>query len=150
MKEGLSADAALRALTINAARIAGAADRLGSIEKGKIANLIVTDGDLFEDAPASSTSSSTAARSRPSRPPPPAAAAADAAPRSTTSARKRTARLRASGVGEILKAPDSGSWIHRVPYCNTYSGALDTTGRCITLQCKEHGRRDMKRQGTRS
>ena len=43
------ADAAVRALTINAARIAGAADRLGSLEKGKIANVIVTDGDLFED-----------------------------------------------------------------------------------------------------
>lgn len=49
VKEGLTADAALRALTINAARIAGAADRLGSLEKGKIANVIVTDGDLFED-----------------------------------------------------------------------------------------------------
>ena len=49
MKEGLSPDAAVRALTINAARIAGAADRLGSLEKGKIANVIVTDGDLFED-----------------------------------------------------------------------------------------------------
>lgn len=49
VKEGLSADAALRALTIDAAKIAGAADRLGSLEKGKIANVIVTDGDLFED-----------------------------------------------------------------------------------------------------
>jgi imidazolonepropionase-like amidohydrolase len=44
----LPADAALRALTIDAAAIAGAADRLGSIEKGKIANLVVTDGDLFD------------------------------------------------------------------------------------------------------
>jgi imidazolonepropionase-like amidohydrolase len=49
VKEGLNADAAVRALTINAARIAGAADRVGSLEKGKIANVIVTDGDLFED-----------------------------------------------------------------------------------------------------
>ena len=49
VKDGLSADAAVRALTINAARIAGAGDRLGSLEKGKIANVIVTDGDLFED-----------------------------------------------------------------------------------------------------
>lgn len=49
VKEGLPADAAVRALTINAARIAGAADRVGSLEKGKIANVIVTDGDLFED-----------------------------------------------------------------------------------------------------
>jgi hypothetical protein len=49
VKEGLSADAAVRALTIGAARIAGAADRVGSIERGKIANVIVTDGDLFDE-----------------------------------------------------------------------------------------------------
>ena len=47
VKAGLAADAAIRALTINAARIAGASDRLGSIEKGKLANIIVADGDLF-------------------------------------------------------------------------------------------------------
>jgi imidazolonepropionase-like amidohydrolase len=46
---GLSKEAAIKALTINAATIAGAADRLGSLDKGKIANMIVTDGDLFED-----------------------------------------------------------------------------------------------------
>ena len=49
VKDGLAADVAVRALTINAARIAGVADRLGSIEKGKMANVIVTDGDLFEE-----------------------------------------------------------------------------------------------------
>jgi imidazolonepropionase-like amidohydrolase len=49
VKEGLSADAAIRALTINAAKIAGADSRLGSLEKGKIANVIVADGDLFEE-----------------------------------------------------------------------------------------------------
>lgn len=46
---GLSRDAALRALTMNAATLAGAADRLGSLDKGKIANVIVTDGDLFDE-----------------------------------------------------------------------------------------------------
>jgi imidazolonepropionase-like amidohydrolase len=49
VKEGLSSEAAVRALTIGAARIAGAGDRLGSIERGKIANVIVTQGDLFDD-----------------------------------------------------------------------------------------------------
>jgi imidazolonepropionase-like amidohydrolase len=49
VKEGLSADAAVRALTLDAARIAGAAEGLGSLDKGKIANLLVTDGDLFGD-----------------------------------------------------------------------------------------------------
>lgn len=50
VKEGnLPADATLRALTANAARMAGAADRLGTIEKGKIANLLVTEGDLFDN-----------------------------------------------------------------------------------------------------
>jgi imidazolonepropionase-like amidohydrolase len=46
---GLSKDAAIKALTINAATIAGAADRLGSLDKGKIANVIVIEGDLFEE-----------------------------------------------------------------------------------------------------
>jgi imidazolonepropionase-like amidohydrolase len=36
-------------MTIAAATIAGAADRLGSIEKGKIANLVVADGNLFDE-----------------------------------------------------------------------------------------------------
>jgi hypothetical protein len=46
---GLAPDAALRALTLSPAEIFGVADRLGSIEIGKIANLVVTDGDLFEE-----------------------------------------------------------------------------------------------------
>jgi imidazolonepropionase-like amidohydrolase len=45
---GLSHDAALRALTINAAEILGVADKLGSIEPGKVANLVVTKGDPLE------------------------------------------------------------------------------------------------------
>jgi imidazolonepropionase-like amidohydrolase len=45
---GLSEDAALKALTVNAARLAGAGDRLGTIEKGKMANVIVADGSLFD------------------------------------------------------------------------------------------------------
>jgi imidazolonepropionase-like amidohydrolase len=49
IKAGLAEDAAVRALTINAATIAGVADRLGSIEKGKTANLIVADGNLFDE-----------------------------------------------------------------------------------------------------
>lgn len=46
---GLSKEAALRALTLNAATLAGAADRLGSLERGKIANVLVADGDLFDE-----------------------------------------------------------------------------------------------------
>ncbi len=46
---GLSADAALRAFTLSAAEILGVADRLGSIEPGKIANLVITDGDIFNE-----------------------------------------------------------------------------------------------------
>jgi imidazolonepropionase-like amidohydrolase len=46
---GLAADAALRAFTLNAAEILGVGDRLGSIEPGKIANLVVTDGDIFNE-----------------------------------------------------------------------------------------------------
>src|SRR5579859_982120 len=46
---GLAPDAALRSFTLSPAEIFGVADRLGSIENGKIANLVVTDGDLFEE-----------------------------------------------------------------------------------------------------
>src|SRR5437660_4750113 len=46
---GLAPDTALRALTLSAAEIFGVSDRLGSVENGKIANLVVTDGDLFEE-----------------------------------------------------------------------------------------------------
>jgi imidazolonepropionase-like amidohydrolase len=46
---GLSHEAATRALTLDAATIAGVGDRLGSIEAGKAATLIVTDGDLFDE-----------------------------------------------------------------------------------------------------
>jgi imidazolonepropionase-like amidohydrolase len=48
---GLTADQALKALTVNAARMAGASDRLGTLAKGKIANVILVDGDLFADQP---------------------------------------------------------------------------------------------------
>lgn len=47
---GLSEDDAVRALTLNAAEIYGVSNRLGSIEKGKIANLTVVKGKLFDDS----------------------------------------------------------------------------------------------------
>jgi hypothetical protein len=46
---GLPPDAALRAFTLDAAGILDLSDRLGSIEPGKIANLVVTDGDIFSE-----------------------------------------------------------------------------------------------------
>jgi imidazolonepropionase-like amidohydrolase len=45
---GLPYEEALKAVTVNAAEIWGVADELGSIEKGKLADLIVTDGDPLE------------------------------------------------------------------------------------------------------
>jgi imidazolonepropionase-like amidohydrolase len=45
---GLSRDEALRSVTLYPARILGVADKLGSIEAGKIADLQVTDGDPLE------------------------------------------------------------------------------------------------------
>ncbi len=45
---GLSKDEALKAVTLYPAQILGVADRLGSIETGKMANIVVTDGDLLE------------------------------------------------------------------------------------------------------
>jgi imidazolonepropionase-like amidohydrolase len=49
LEAGLTPEAALRAFTLSPAEIYGLADRLGSIEKGKIANLVVTDGELFQE-----------------------------------------------------------------------------------------------------
>lgn len=40
--------AALRALTLGVAEIWGVADRLGSLDPGKLADLILTDGDPLE------------------------------------------------------------------------------------------------------
>jgi len=47
IEAGLPKEEALKALTIYPAEIFGLGQQLGSIEKGKIANLIVTSGDLF-------------------------------------------------------------------------------------------------------
>jgi len=45
---GLSKADALKAVTLYPAQIMNVSDRLGSIEVGKMANLVVTDGDLLE------------------------------------------------------------------------------------------------------
>ncbi|HEX8559578.1 MAG TPA: amidohydrolase family protein [Pyrinomonadaceae bacterium] len=45
---GLPRAEALKAVTLYPAQILGVADRVGSIEPGKIANLVVADGDLLE------------------------------------------------------------------------------------------------------
>jgi hypothetical protein len=48
IENGLARDEALRAMTLRPAEILGVADRLGSIEVGKIANLTITRGDIFD------------------------------------------------------------------------------------------------------
>ena len=45
---GLAKDMALRALTLNAAAILGVEDRVGMIEAGKDADMLIFDGDPFE------------------------------------------------------------------------------------------------------
>ena len=45
---GLDPEEALRAITINPAKIWGVGDRLGSLETGKVANLFVTTGDPLD------------------------------------------------------------------------------------------------------
>lgn len=49
VRRGLSAEAALRALTTTPAELLGADDRLGTLDVGKAANLLVVEGDLFAD-----------------------------------------------------------------------------------------------------
>lgn len=48
IENGLARDEALRALTLRAAEILGVSNQLGSIEPGKIANLTITRGDIFD------------------------------------------------------------------------------------------------------
>ncbi len=45
---GLAKDEALKSVTIYPAQILGLADKMGSIETGKVANIVVTDGDLLD------------------------------------------------------------------------------------------------------
>jgi imidazolonepropionase-like amidohydrolase len=48
LRHGLKPDRALAMLTTNPAKMLGVADRMGTIEKGKLANLVVVDRPLFE------------------------------------------------------------------------------------------------------
>jgi len=47
VERGLDAQAALKALTTEPARLFGMSERLGTLEPGKAAHLVVTDGDLL-------------------------------------------------------------------------------------------------------
>lgn len=48
VERGLSREAALAALTVAPARMFGVEDRLGTLEVGKAANLLVVEGELFD------------------------------------------------------------------------------------------------------
>ena len=48
VKEGLDRDVALRAVTIHPARVIGCADRLGSLEAGKDADVVIWSGDPLD------------------------------------------------------------------------------------------------------
>ena len=45
---GLTKEEALQAITLNAAKIMGVADKAGSIEVGKDANIVISEGDLLD------------------------------------------------------------------------------------------------------
>jgi imidazolonepropionase-like amidohydrolase len=48
VRNGMSWDAALRSVTLSTAEAAGVADRYGSLETGKVANVVVWSGDPLE------------------------------------------------------------------------------------------------------
>lgn len=48
VKEGMDEDDALKAITINAAKISGIDERVGSLEAGKDADIVIYDGHPFE------------------------------------------------------------------------------------------------------
>jgi imidazolonepropionase-like amidohydrolase len=45
---GLDKEAAISAMTLNTAKILGIADRTGSIETGKDANIVISEGDILD------------------------------------------------------------------------------------------------------
>jgi imidazolonepropionase-like amidohydrolase len=45
---GLTKEQALQAITLNAAKVLGVADKTGSIEVGKDANIIISSGDILD------------------------------------------------------------------------------------------------------
>ena len=49
VSRGLNKESALKALTVTPANLFGLSHLLGSIERGKLANLVVADGDLFDE-----------------------------------------------------------------------------------------------------
>ena len=49
IREGMAEDAAWKAITINPAKVAGIADRVGSLEVGKDADIAIFDGDPLKD-----------------------------------------------------------------------------------------------------
>ena len=49
VERGLGREAALAALTVNAARMLDIAETHGTLETGKLANIVVMDGDLFDE-----------------------------------------------------------------------------------------------------
>lgn len=49
IKNGLPEEAALKALTFSSAKMAGVQDKIGSLEKGKLANFIITTGKIFDE-----------------------------------------------------------------------------------------------------
>ncbi|MBR9989523.1 MAG: amidohydrolase family protein [Gemmatimonadetes bacterium] len=49
VERGLSRDVALASLTVNPARMLDIASTHGTLEAGKLANIVITNGDLFDD-----------------------------------------------------------------------------------------------------
>ena len=49
--QAITLDEALRAITIDAARQIGMGDRIGSLEKGKEADLVILEADPYETSP---------------------------------------------------------------------------------------------------
>ena len=104
---GLPRDAAVRALTLSAAEILGMADRLGSIEAGKIGNLVVASGDLLEEGSRVETVLVDGERFVVPAPDQPAAASETAA---AAPARGRRAQAAAAPTTPVPMAQDDGPY----------------------------------------
>jgi len=113
VESGMPRDQALRSLTLTPAELYGVADRIGSIETGKIANLTLVRGDVFDRA---SRVTQVFIDGRPTTVRAPAAETADANPASGTwtitatfAEGERTVTLNLRQEGENLRGSIQGA-----------------------------------------
>jgi hypothetical protein len=117
IKHGLNKDVALAMLTTRPAELLGVADRMGTVEKGKIANLIVVEGDLFDPWPkADAAAGPTGNQADASKEEKPAEGGEAAKPAEGQPAAEGAAGANAGGAGARRGAKIRDVWVDGARY----------------------------------